>query len=342
MTRRSWFPSLFLGLGACCLSGCLFAGRPDPAAVGGDAGKPADGAPADFRSPYLAHDPPPPDAKPGDDPVAQARYPAPGGSAPSVKPDDPPPPPPVILPPDAEAPVTTADKAPADPQLVAALRCLLQKRSAEALELLQNYDGPSRDLLLTLLPLAARAGDGGIEHATPQETAVMLEQLRQLETVLRPRAALTLDRVCLCRKINGFGDCEPWPEDHAFQAGGDGGRGERMQVYVEVRNFTSRFRGGLYETSLAGTVEIRDFANKLVFPTSRIDFPACVDRSQTPRQDYFVNLRFYLPSPMPEGRYTMHVLIKDVLDPAAGDGAAPRSAARSLDFTVGAPVAGHD
>ena len=35
--------------------------------------------------------------------------------------------------------------------------------------------------------------------------------------------------------------------------------GERMQVYVEVRNFTSRASGPLYETSLAGVLEIRDF-----------------------------------------------------------------------------------
>ncbi len=40
---------------------------------------------------------------------------------------------------------------------------------------------------------------------------------------------------------------------------------------------------------------------------------------------------------MPEGRYTLRVLVKDVLDPATGDAAAPRSASRSLDFVVGAP-----
>ena len=191
---------------------------------------------------------------------------------------------------------------------------------------------------MTLLPLAARVGDGGLDHATPQETAVLLDQLRQLETVLRPRAALALDKVCFCRKINGFGDCEPWPENHVFQAGADDGRGERMQVYVEVRNFTSRLRSATYETSLAGFVEVRDFKNGLV---SRLDFPPCVDHSQTPREDYFINFQFHLPPKMAEGRYTLHVLVKDVLDPATGD-AAPRSASRSLDFSVGPPPAGRD
>ena len=225
--------------------------------------------------------------------------------------------PPPIAP---EAPVMKVEAAPPEPRLVTALRNLLENRSARALEDLQNFDGASRDLLLTLLPLAARIGDGGLDHATPQETAVLLEELRQLEGMLRPRAALTLDKVCLCRKINGFGDCEPWPEDHPFQAEGDDRRGDRMQVYVEVRNFACRPNGALYETSLAGVVEIRDFKQGLV---SRIDFPACLDRSQTPRQDYFINFQFHLPR-LPQGRYTLHVLVKDVLAPSDGD-AAPRT-----------------
>lgn len=339
MTRRSRMLSLFVGLGACCLSGCLFGGGNTPAVEKTVVG-PAPATPKDGGSAYHAHEPPPlREDKPGDAAFAQVGYPdppPPGGSAPSVKPEDPPP----DLPPPAPEPaVMHVENAPPDPKLVAALRCLLEKRSGDALELLQNYDGASRELLLTLLPLAARVGDGGLDHATPQETAVLLEQLRQLETVLRPHAALALDKVCFCRKVNGFGDCEPWPENHVFRAGADGGRGEWMQVYAEVRNFTSRPQGTSYEISLAGAVEIRDAQNRL---SAHIDFPACVKRSQTPRQDYFVNFQFYLPAPMPPGRYTLHVLVKDVLNPAAGDDASPRSATRSLVFLVGAPGDGQD
>ena len=45
---------------------------------------------------------------------------------------------------------------------------------------------------------------------------------------------------------------------------------------------------------------------------------------------------------MPPGRYTLHVLVKDVLNPAAGDNASPRSAARSLDFLIERTGDGHD
>ena len=175
-------------------------------------------------------------------------------------------------------------------------------------------------MLLTLLPLAARIGDGGLDRASPQETAVLLDQVRQLEAVLRPRAVLALDKVSFCRQIRGFGDCEPWPPDHVFQPEMEDRRGEWIQVYAEVRNFTCRPRGQAFETSLGGVVEIRDFNKDLV---SRVDFPARIDRTQTPRQDYFVNFPFHLPR-LPEGRYTLHVLVKDMLAPV-GDDAAPRS-----------------
>ena len=188
-------------------------------------------------------------------------------------------------------------------------------------------------MLMTLLPLAARVGDGGLEHSTPQEAAVLLEQLRTLEGVLKPRAALALDQVRFCRKVNGFGHYDPWPDDHVFQAGTADQRGERMQVYVEVRNFASRLNGTVYETSLGGVVEVRDADNK---PISRLDFPPRVDRSQTPRGDYILNFQFYLPAPLPEGRYTLNVLVKDVIDPATSD-AASHNASRTLHFTVGAP-----
>ena len=225
-----------------------------------------------------------------------------------------------------------ADKAPQDPPLVTALRDLLQNRSPDALEQLRAYDGASREVLLTLLPLAAQVGAGGLDRATPQEAAVLLDQLRQVEAVLRPRAALALDKVCFCRRIKGFGDCEPWPADHVFQPEDDDRRGERIQVYAEVRNFTSRPRDGAYETSLAGVVEICDFTNPK-YPPVRLDFPAQLERSRTPRQDYFVNFQFPLPR-LPEGRYTLRVRVKDMLAPA-GDDAAPRTAVRSIDFVVG-------
>ncbi len=341
MTRRVSISSLFVGLGACCLGGC-FPGSVrqhdvDNTADARDRFTPAVSVASGQPSAYHVQQSPPPFVEdlPAAEPVAQAHFPddpLPGASAPAVKPDEPPQP--VEPPPAPEIPVIQAEKAPPESPLLTAFRSLLANRSAEAVEQLQTYDAASREMLMTLLPMAARVGDGGIDHSTPQETAVLLEQLRTLEGVLRPRAALALDQVRFCRKVNGFGHYEPWPDDHVFQAGTAEQRGERMQVYVEVRNFASRLNGAVYETSLGGVVEVRDGDDKLI---SRLDFPPRVDRSQTPRGDYILNFQFYLPAPLPEGRYKLNVLVKDVLNPATSD-AATRNASPTHPISVGEPV----
>jgi hypothetical protein len=340
MTRRASISTLFLGLGACCLGGCLTGSVHNRDSMNTADVKerfvPLPNPESENPSAYHVHQPTPvaPDDKAAAQPVAQARFPDdpfPGASAPSVKPDNPPMP----LPSPAELapPIVQVEKAPPESPLLIAFRSLLANRSAEALEQLQTYDAASREMLMTLLPMAARVGDGGLDHATPKETAVLLDQLRTLEGTLRPRAALALNQARFCRKINDFGDYQPWPDDHVFQAGTADQNGEWMQVYVEVRNFASRLNGTVYETSLGGVVEVRDSDNRVV---SRRDFPPRVDRSLTPRTDRFLNFHFYLPAPLPEGRYTLKVLVKDAVEPATGD-AASRNASRTLHFTVGAP-----
>ncbi len=332
MTRRFWIPSLILGLTAGGAVGCFpgYVAPHDSVKVVND----GDPGPVD-PSAYHFHAAGNSDHRPND-PVQPAHFPdaaPPAASTPPMNPDDPPPPPPPPPPPEpVDPPVVQADKAPQDPPVVTALRDLLLNRSPDALEQLRAYDGASREVLLTLLPLAARVGDGGLDRTTPQEAAVLLDQVRQVEALLRPRAALALDKVCFCRHIKEFGVYEPWPPDHVFLPENDDRRGEWIQVYAEVRNFTCRPRGGAYETSLAGVVEICDFTNPQ-HPIVRLDFPAEVKRSQTPRQDYFVNFGFPLPR-LPEGRYTLRVRVKDMLAPA-GDDAAPRTATRSIDFSVG-------
>ncbi len=339
MTRRVGLSSLFVGLGLCCLSGCLpgYVHNRDTinSADVRERLAPAPSA-ADQPSAYHVQQPAPPAPDPlVAEPVAQAHFPndpLPGAAAPAVKAVDPPPPP-LPQPTEPSPPLVQEVKAAPESPLLIAFRSLLANRSAEAKEQLQTYDAASREILMTLLPMAARVGDGGLEHSTPQQAAVLLEQLRTLEGVLRPRAALALDQVRFCRKVNGFGHYEPWPDDHVFQAGTAEQRGERMQVYVEVRNFASRLNGTVYETSLGGVVQVCDADDKVI---SRLDFPPRVDRSQTPRADYILNFQFYLPAPLPEGRYTLNVLVKDVIDPATSD-AASRNASRTLHFTVGAP-----
>jgi hypothetical protein len=173
--------------------------------------------------------------------------------------------------------------------------------------------------------VAAPLGEGDLGRASPQEAAVLLDRLNVLAQALRARAPLTLDKVCFCRKVWSFGAYEPLPGDYPFQAGAGDLPGERVQVYVEVRNFTSRPRGDFYETRLAGTLEILDFGGGQV---ALFHLP-CVDGSRTPRQDCFINFQFPVPPKVPPGQYTLRIQVRD------DGGPAPRVARPcTLDFKV--------
>jgi hypothetical protein len=222
--------------------------------------------------------------------------------------------PPEAAPPPATPPVK-------DPPLVAALRCYLDRRPADAVALLKGSGPLNQELLLGLLPLAARLAEGALAK---DDQAVLLDQLDSLLAPLRARAALALDRLCFCRGITMFGVYEPLPDDYVFQPG------EYVHVYVEVRNFTSAKRPrpdgqADYVVELASAAEIRDVAGKRV---ERLKVPPPgPNLSHAQRHDYFVGYHFCLPE-LPPGVYTLWLQVTD--------GPTGRQARRSLDFHVAA------
>jgi hypothetical protein len=244
----------------------------------------------------------------------------------------------------AGAPSTrSAESAPpADSLLVTALRRALEKHPQEAAQLLEHYDKPNRELLLALVRLTAGLGDGDLNQLSPQELAGTLEQLQALSAALCRKVPLKLDRLCFCRKIESFGQYDPLPAEHAFRAGVGDRPGERVQVYAEVRNFSSVHRNGAYETRLSSTLEIKDLQQRKVVCLS----PETVtDRSQSPRQDYFLNFQFHVPARLPPGSYTLWVTVKDVTAAPGSqnqEASEARVAASSLDFRVTAPPAGKE
>jgi hypothetical protein len=237
--------------------------------------------------------------------------------------------------PNAAPPLPPTEPPPAprpDAPLVAALRCVLNKHPDQARQVLEKDGRSDRELLLGLLRLAGSLSEGEIEGLSPEEVAVTLEHLHVLAQRLRPRASLQLERMCFCRRIESFGQYDPLPISHAFQAGSAGRPGERVQVYVEVRNFDSAARQNHFETKLNSALEIIDEQRRRVVV---MNLGTCTDVSQTPRQDYFLNFQFHVPAGMPPGLYTLWVTVKD--ETPAGPGHKVRVARQSLDFRVGPP-----
>jgi hypothetical protein len=216
-------------------------------------------------------------------------------------------------------------KAPAEPPLLTALRCYLDKRPAEAVHLLEGYDKTSQDLLLCLLPLTARLTEGGLRDAKPQEVAVLLDQLDGLAVPLRTRAPLTIDKLYYCRLIKSFGDYDPLPEDHVFHPD------DEVHVYVELRNFGSVKREAgpgqsTYVTPLYSSAVIYDQDDKKVWRQDIVFLRDKPDESRSLRHDYFDHCRFWVPK-IPPGTYKLKILVRDETT--------QRTTQESLKFCVG-------
>src|SRR5262249_43262013 len=162
-------------------------------------------AKASPRSPYAAVPslPVTSQAKPDHQDVQQARFPI-GSQTPDlvppfeaiINPQEQPPTRQQQPPPRASSLQTEINaKLAEDPPLVAALRCYLNRKPAEAVIWLERYDRINQDLLLCLLPLVTRLTDTGLEKSDSRDLANIIAQLERLLTLIRPSAQLVIEKM---------------------------------------------------------------------------------------------------------------------------------------------------
>jgi len=220
-------------------------------------------------------------------------------------------PPPVVVSPQ-ERQQESKKTAPSDEPLVDALRAYLQKRPADALDALGRYEKANQEILLVALPFAARLTEGDVNRMSPREAAELADLMQGVEERLRQRAALRIEKMLFCRKIDDFGEYavrETVNGIPTFEGGAGDQPGEPVQVYVELRNVSSRQVGDSYETRLAGSIELLDFQGQSAY---RKDFAPEVHHGQSARHDFFVNCSFSVPRKVPPGRYTLRVEVRDI------------------------------
>ncbi len=206
-----------------------------------------------------------------------------------------------------------------EPWLVGVIRCYLEHRPDDAAPEFAHIDEPSRQVLMTLLPLTVRAAEGQLMESGPKEIAQYVNGLQFVLSQLRPRAALTMEKVCFCRMIRGFGKIEALGAKPSFLPG------EMADVYLELRNVASRphrTEQGDYRTHLRSRLEIRNFAGERVWGPQEFDKP---DDTLTPQHDYYQHYRLQMPS-LPAGNYTLLLEVRDV--PTG------RQTSEALEFTV--------
>jgi hypothetical protein len=261
-------------------------------------------------------------ASPQTQPVEQTHFPASPTSRelvpqpplrseiPDVAPHQvPAPPPPVVE--------VQSVKAVEDPPLVAALRCFVEKRPADAVVFLDHLDRTSQEMLLSLLPFAARLSESGPQRFSPQEAAAALAQLNNIETPLRQQAPLCIKKMCFCKNIKKYGVYDALPNEPTLHPG------DYVKVYAELQNFTSEWDTQHDCIHVVSNIEVRDFHQRRVWGYTFHDCQA--DVSQSRRQDFFNHCDFLFPDLQP-GPY---ILWLQVIDLPTG-----RKAEQTLDFHV--------
>jgi hypothetical protein len=229
------------------------------------------------------------------------------------------------VPPVKNEPETKAIPQPAptgkESPLVLAIRAYQAKDLDGARTHLKQYDATNQELLLSLMPLLVRLGEGSVGTMSPDELASHLDQLRTASSALQSRAALKAETVCFCKRVLKFGKYDAIEPEHIYAPG------EPVEVYFELRNFTwqqGTGENGSHAMRLGSALEVRDSQQRVVW---RRDLTT-TDSRQSPPSDYYLVYRFALPE-LPPGAYTLDVQVVDQLDQLR------RHTRRSLELRVG-------
>lgn len=206
--------------------------------------------------------------------------------------------------PDPAAPAKLPPTVTDDSFILTAMKSSMEKRPEALREALRSLDPAQRELLMALIPLTIRVGEGGLTSTDPHDVAVVVDQLQGLLWALRPRAALVMDKFCFCQRIEKFGKFKKLEGKPTFRPG------EMVEVYAEIRNVSSQLHRspqGDFQTHLRSKLQIRNQADEVLF-AKECDKP---DETLTPQHDYFQHYRLRIPSVRP-GTYVLNLEAEDV------------------------------
>jgi hypothetical protein len=195
--------------------------------------------------------------------------------------------------------------------VVIALQDMLEKRHIEGIEHLQAYGPLTRDVFQELLSVTAFMAHKGVEDWNADDAAVVELQLGRIGEMIRPRASLSISKLCFCDAVKDLRMYHPLPEDHAFLAARGDRPSEECQIYLEMKNLGSRPEAGQFVTDLACKFQIVDEQGKerwsFEFPLEKLRLV-----SRGPLIEYYHKFRFWLPENVTPGNYRLNVRLTDV------------------------------
>jgi len=232
----------------------------------------------------------------------------------------------------AHQPLPMLDKATDFEPVVKAWQCMLEGRHPDAIKHLSAYDNEKQELFLRLLPPLTTLVKKRIQDLTAEEVAVLHKQFTAMLDDLRPRCELQISKMCYCKEVRGFANYDALPDHYPFLGGLADRIGEKVQLYIELKNFASEpTKDGDFLTRLTCSLELTDSTGKQVWQ-KRVEGRETTLLRRMRLNDFHARYIFFAPA-IPAGTYRLTLYVADETDPAR-----IRRTSRSLEFRV-TPVA---
>ncbi len=191
-------------------------------------------------------------------------------------------------------------------QIALRMLYLIASRRVEALQAIPSLDANEQRFWTQFFwALANYFDEEGIPDREERATQT-LNQLTEAVRLLAPQARLDVQTASFCQRINGFGDFDPYEQNH-FQPG------QAVLIYADIRNFESQLTpAGDYRTLLKSTIEVfeRELEGPMVY---HHELPKTEDLCRTRRHDYFHSYRIQLPGTLSRGPHVLRLTMRDEL-----------------------------
>ena len=137
------------------------------------------------------------------------------------------------------------------------------------------------------------------------DPAIGIAALVNLADNLRPAGPLQIPTITFCTRVDGFGvyDTVTSQQLPALLESG-------IVVYCEVQGFSFRQQDLNWETRLAQQISLMDAQGQAIW---RDQPNIVVDLCRKQRRDFYIARIIRLPEKLPEGKYTLQVVIEDQL-----------------------------
>lgn len=193
---------------------------------------------------------------------------------------------------------------------------MIAGRSAESIRIIESLPEEEQEYWQSLMLSMNRFRQAGEDSDRPEQLTESLQHLRNATKKLQPLAQLSIPRIILCDRIDGFGSVAEFPTAN-FEPG------QRILVYTELQNFRSELTAdGRYRSEFAAVLEFLREGEDEVVDTIRV--PQIEDLCDVERTDYFQSFELTLPAL--EGKYLMRLRLRDQLN--------LQTAVAELEFTV--------